>query len=154
MPAPEKIMEATRSGRLGTVGDWMSKRPVTVSGERPVGDVVRLMQSQGIRHVLVLDEGCLAGILSNRDVGRLVVAGAHTLSPAIPVKQVMTENPVIVSPELPLTEAAREMLDRKIGALPVVVDGAPIGILTSSDVLEALLRWAEGERIGTRREEA
>ena len=145
-------MEATRSGRLGTVGDWMSKRPVTVSGERPVGDVVRLMQSQGIRHVLVLDEGCLAGIFSNRDVGRLV-GGVHALSPATPVKQVMTENPVVVSPELGLTEAAREMLDRKIGALPVVVDAAPIGILTSSDVLEALLRWAEGRRVESRSEE-
>ena len=56
----------------------------------------------------------------------------------------MTEGLVTVSPQTPLTVAARELLDRKIGALPVVEGDRPIGILTTSDALEALVAWAEG----------
>ena len=101
------------------------------------------MMAQGIRHMLVMDGDCLVGIVSNRDVRRLLIGGGHLIPPGAPVKRVMTENPITASPELSLIEAAREILDRKIGALPVVEEGRPIGILTKSDVLEALLRWAE-----------
>lgn len=107
--------------------------------------VIRLMRARGIRHVLVMDGERLAGIVSNRDVLRLLLGGERLLSPGAPIAQIMTENPVRVSPEAPLTEAAREMLDRRIGALPVVEGDRPIGILTKSDAFEALLAWAEGD---------
>lgn len=55
----------------------------------------------------------------------------------------MTENPVTVSPSAPLLDAAREILDRKIGALPVTDGGRAVGILTRQDALEALIAWAE-----------
>jgi len=57
----------------------------------------------------------------------------------------MTESPITVSAQTPLTEAARAMLDRKIGALPVTDDLRLVGILTKADALEALLAWAERE---------
>jgi CBS domain-containing protein len=57
----------------------------------------------------------------------------------------MTESPITVSAQTSLTEAARAMLDRKIGALPVTDDLRLVGILTRSDALEALLAWAERE---------
>ncbi len=138
-------MDATPSARLGRVRDWMSRNPVTVSSERSVEQVIRLMRARGIRHVLVMDGERLAGIVSNRDVLRLLLGGERLLSPGAPIAQIMTENPVRVSPEAPLTEAAREMLDRRIGALPVVEGDRPIGILTKSDAFEALLAWAEGD---------
>lgn len=138
-------MPATRSGRLGTVRDWMSRNPVTVSPELSVEQVIRLMLARGIRHALVMDGDRLAGIVSNRDLRRPLIGGEPPLVPGSPVGRVMTECPVTVSPEALLTEAAREMLDRKIGALAVVETDRPIGILTKSDALEALLTWAEGE---------
>jgi CBS domain-containing protein len=128
--------------RIGTVGDWMTPNPTVVSPEAPVGEVARLMRTQNIRHVLVVDDDALIGIASTRDLG------VHVLDPSgdiarSPVARVMTESPVTVSAETPLTEAARAMLDRKIGALPVTDDLQLVGILTRADALEALLAWAE-----------
>lgn len=137
-------MATTPGEKVGTVRDWMSRNPVAVSLEAPLTHVIRLMQARGIRHVLVMDGDRLAGIVSSRDVRRLLVGEAPPLPPHSPVAQVMTESPVAVSPETPLIEAAREMLDRKIGALPVVEGDRLIGILTRSDAFEALLTWAEG----------
>lgn len=134
------------SARAGTVRDWMSRNPVTVSPDLPVKQVIRLMRARGIRHVLVMDGDRLAGIVSDRDVRRLLLDGEPQVFPGSPIGHLMTVCPVTVSPEALLTEAARGMLEMKIGALPVVEDDRPVGILTKSDALEALLEWAKGDR--------
>lgn len=128
---------------LGTVAEWMTREPVTVPEEMPLDQVLRLMRAREIRHVLVMQGDRLTGIFSNRDVRRMLGAGAPPAASGVAVAALMTENPVTVSPRAPLLEAAREILDRKIGALPVTDEGRPIGILTSQDALEALIVWAE-----------
>jgi CBS domain-containing protein len=135
---------------LGQVRDWMSRNPVTVPPDSPVAHVIGLMRVDGIRHVLVVDEGQLVGIVSNRDVRSLLIDGEPHVLPASPISRVMSDSPVTTSPEVPLTEAARAMLERKIGALPVLDRDRPVGILTRSDALEALLAWADSAP--TRRE--
>jgi acetoin utilization protein AcuB len=135
----------TWSERIGTVGDWMTPNPTTVSPETSIGEVAHLMRTQGIRHVLVLDGEILVGIASNRDVRGRSLEQPSDLSARSPIAKVMTEAPITVSVETPLTEAARAMLDRKIGALPVTDDLRLVGILTKADALEALLAWAERE---------
>jgi CBS domain-containing protein len=55
----------------------------------------------------------------------------------------MSEPPLIVAPDTPLTVAARALLDSRIGALPVVEGGRARGIFTTADALEALLAWIE-----------
>ena len=132
----------------GSVGLWMTRDPVRVAVTCPVGRVVRLMEAQRIRHVLVMDGERLAGIVSNRDVRTLLVSDVArpVLSAGSPVSEAMTEAVVTASATTPLTDAAREMLDRKIGALPILEDGRPVGILTKSDALEALLTWTERSR--------
>jgi CBS domain-containing protein len=126
----------------------MTRDPIRVAVTCPVGRVVRLMESQRIRHVLVMDGERLAGIVSNRDVRAPLVADPSRppLSAGSPVSEAMSEVVVTASPSTPLTSAAREMLDQKIGALPVLEDGRPVGILTKSDALEALVAWAERSR--------
>jgi CBS domain-containing protein len=131
---------------LGTVAHWMSREPVAVTEETPVGEALRLMNARRFRHVLVMNAGRLSGIFSNRDLRWLLIGGTHDVSSDVRVGNLMTEHPVTVSPETSLLEAARAILERKIGALPVVEDGRPVGILTSQDALEALLLWAERER--------
>jgi len=131
--------------RIGTVGDWMTRNPVAVSPETPVGEAARLMRTEGIRHVLVIDGEVLVGIASNRDIRGHTLDQPGDVSPRTPIARVMTESPVTVSAQTPLTEAARAMLDRKIGALPVTDDLRLVGILTKADALEALLAWAERE---------
>jgi CBS domain-containing protein len=133
------------SERIGTVGDWMTPNPATVSPETPVGEAARLMRAEGIRHVLVLDGGTLVGIASNRDIRGHTPDQPGDVSARTPIARLMTESPITVSAQTSLTEAARAMLDRKIGALPVTDDLRLVGILTRSDALEALLAWAERE---------
>lgn len=129
--------------RIGTVGDWMTRNPVAVSPRTPVGEAVRLMRTEGIRHVLVVDEEALVGIASNRDLRGPTLDQPGDVSPQTLIARVMTESPVTVSAQTSLIEAARAMLDRKIGALPVTDDLRLVGILTRADALEALLAWAE-----------
>lgn len=114
-----------------------------MSPEIPVCDVARRMRAENIRHVLVLDGETLVGIVSNRDVRGPAREREPAIAPATPIAQVMTEAPIAVWADTPLTEAARAMLDAKIGALPVLEDLRVVGILTKSDALEALLQWAE-----------
>jgi CBS domain-containing protein len=133
------------SERIGTVGEWMTRNPAAVSPDTPVGEVARLMRIQGIRHVLVVEGDILVGIASNRDVRGYALDRPSDISPRTRIAKIMTESPVTVSAQTLLTEAARAMLDRKIGALPVTDDLRLVGILTRADALEALLAWAERE---------
>lgn len=110
-------------------------------------DVMRL---ERIRHLPVLDdEGeTVVGVVSQRDLFRGALAralgyGEHAqqkLLGQLVVKEVMTNDPVTVGPEEPLEQAARTMLDAKIGCLPVVEDGRLVGILTEADFVEAFSR--------------
>jgi len=102
-------------------------------------DVLRL---ERIRHLPVLDdEGVVVGILSQRDLFRSALAralgyGEHAqerLLSQLAVKDVMTTDPTTVTPDTSLTEAARAMIDAKIGSLPVLEGGKLRGILTEAD---------------------
>ncbi len=110
-------------------------------------DVMRL---ERIRHLPVLDDSgeSVVGVVSQRDLFRGALAralgyGEHAqgkLLGQLVVKEVMTNDPVTVGPEEPLDQAARTMLDAKIGCLPVIEDGRLVGILTEADFVEAFSR--------------
>ena len=129
------------------VRDLMT-RPVRTLGRNDKLSVAdALMRTERIRHLPVVDEdGRLVGIVSQRDLffNALVQAlgfGTTThdrMLSTIPVKEVMTENVVTTTPETLVTAAARVMVDRKIGCLPVIEGGALIGILSESDVVSAV----------------
>ena len=120
------------------VRDWMSRKPAAVQADSPIGAAVALMHSAEI----VMEGDRLTGILSSRDLGRL----AGDVSPArlsAPVSRIMTEDPVTVAPEAPVTTAARVLLEMKIGSLPVRDGDEIVGILTLADALESLLWFAQ-----------
>jgi acetoin utilization protein AcuB len=113
----------------------MSRRVVTVSPETTLAEARRLLDEHRIRHLPVLLDGRLAGIVSDRDLRS--AAGANRRQTA--VDEIMTPTPFIVGPDTRVEEAARLMLDRRIGGLPVVEASELIGIVTSDDLLRALL---------------
>jgi acetoin utilization protein AcuB len=121
----------------------MTRNPVSVPPQTPVVQVAGLMRANRIRHVLVVEDDRLVGIVSERDVRGLLVQGQPTISATSPIRQVMSDPPVTVTPEMLLIDASWEMLDRKIGALPVMDGDRAVGILSSADALEALLRWVD-----------
>jgi CBS domain-containing protein len=137
-------MPRDATGPGGSVGDWMSKAPMGIVEDTPIRDAVSLMQGAEVRHLLVLDGPVLTGILSTRDLRRLVTDDPASPLLAGPVRSIMSEGPVSVAPDTPLLTAARLLLEQRIGALPVRQGERIVGIFTVPDALEALLAIAEG----------
>jgi acetoin utilization protein AcuB len=137
-------MSTSSAERYGRVRDWMTRDPATVSDDCSIQTALGRMRGAQIRHLLVLDHDRLVGIVSSRDLGRLALAGSSSGKEHEPVSRIMTENPVTIAPETPVTVAARLLLESRIGALPVRDDTEIVGIFTISDALEALLAMVEG----------
>jgi CBS domain-containing protein len=128
------------------VRDLMTAAPVTVPADMPVLEARQLMQAKRIRHLFVTSpEGKLQGIVTDRDIRLNLPSPATSLSvwelnyllARLTVEQVMSRTLVTTWPEAELTDAARVMLDHKIGALPVLDGGRVVGIVTESDFVRA-----------------
>jgi CBS domain-containing protein len=129
------------------VRDLMTRSVRTLGRNDKLSAADALMRSERIRHLPVIDEnGRLAGIVSQRDLffNALVQAlgfgsaSQDRMLGTIMVKEVMTENVVTTTPETLVTDAARAMVDRKIGCLPIVEGDVLIGILSESDIVSAV----------------
>jgi len=124
------------------VGEWMTESLIAAEAATTCGEARGLLHAHGIRHLPVVDRGRLVGIVSDRDLAR---------APAVvPLGDVMTRRVVTASPEAPVEDAALLLVTHRIGALPVVREGALVGIFTETDALHALvdlLRVRGGARI-------
>lgn len=133
------------------VADWMNKALVVVTPDVPVKEAMRLLQEKRIRHLPVVEKEELVGIITDRDLRSVTPSPATSLSiyeinyllDKLTVREVMTKKVFTVSPEAELEEAARLILERKIGALPVVKDRTLVGIITETDLLRAFLEGRE-----------
>jgi acetoin utilization protein AcuB len=130
-----------------TAGQLMTEAPITIEPGATMLVAAALFEEATIRHLPVVDEGKLVGVLSDRDVLRGHASAEHRDEPAPRrarrVEQAMSTRVLTATPKTPLREAARAMLDERISALPVVDDeGGLVGILTTTDILRALMRDA------------
>lgn len=132
---------------------WMTRRPMTIRPDLPIGEAAALMARKRWRHLLVTDgpAGTLRGIVSLHDLARAFPPDVNPLAaiesaegPARAVSEVMSTRPTTVTPATPIEDAARIMMTRKYGALPVVHGQEVAGILTDSDVLRAFVELAGG----------
>ncbi|MBI3988356.1 MAG: CBS domain-containing protein [candidate division NC10 bacterium] len=129
------------------VAEWMKKDPITIGPETGVWEAARLLRQYRIRHLPVVKKGTLVGIVTDRDIKRILPSPATSLSvyevsyllDRLEVKEVMTKEVMTVGPEVPIEEAAKLMHDRKIGCLPVLEGDALVGIITETDLLAALV---------------
>jgi acetoin utilization protein AcuB len=103
-----------------------------------------IMQAEGLRHLPVIERKRVLGVVTDRDLRQHAAERNDTL-----VETVMTADPVTVSPEATIEEAASLMLVRRIGCLPVVEQGGLVGIITTTDMLRALLDLARLHGNGT-----
>ena len=134
--------------RAKRVEDLMSRDVVTLHRNDKLSVADDLMKQERIRHLAILDESeKLCGIISQRDLfrGALVRAlgfGSHAenrMLERLAIKEAMTEDPLTVAPDATLEEAAQTMIDRKIGALPILQDDKLVGILTEGDFVRLAL---------------
>jgi acetoin utilization protein AcuB len=127
------------------VRELMKPAPITVTEVTRLGDALRLMMQHRIRHLPVVRDGRLCGILSERDIlhYRAVTAFREDWWRA-PVTAAMIASPQTAAPEDSLTEVAGRLAAARIGAMPIVERGTLLGLVTVTDVLEAEVREAMG----------
>lgn len=108
--------------------DVMTKDPVTLGPEATLGEAATLMRQEDCGSIPIVDGGRLVGIVTDRDIViRAVAAGKDARGTK--VSEVMSADPVCISPDTDVDEAAKVMADRQIRRLPVVDDGKLAGIL-------------------------
>jgi CBS domain-containing protein len=118
---------------------------VTVSPDTTVRDLVALLTDKNIGAVLVAtDDTPVAGIVSERDVVRGLAGGVEVLDR--PVRDIMTATVETAKPEQSVHELAKVMTMRRIRHVPVVVDGAVVGIVSIGDVVKSRIGELEFER--------
>ncbi|MEI9941903.1 MAG: CBS domain-containing protein [Pseudomonadota bacterium] len=131
------------------VSDVMTRDVATVDRNEKLTVADDVMRLGRIRHLPVIDEdGALVGIVSQRDLFhsgllRALGYGSHAKDQAmglLVLKEAMKTEVVTVTPAAPLTEAAKIMLEQKIGCLVVVEGKKIVGILTESDFVKLALR--------------
>jgi CBS domain-containing protein len=130
-----------------TVADWMTPDVVAVSPDATLWLAVATMRRRAIRHLCVVDaQGRLVGILSDRDVTRVLPGALRNRPQCRPLLQVaqvrhlMTTAPVVTVPDAALWGADIQMTNLGIGALPVVdpISGKLVGMFTRADYKMAL----------------
>ena len=129
------------------VSDWMIVEPKTVTPDTPVLEAEWIMQEGGFRHLPVVRDERLVGIVSDRDLRGVTAPSATTLSryelnylvSRTSVERVMNAPVHTVAPDDRIEDAALKMVEHKISALPVIDGTRLIGILTITDLLHALV---------------
>ncbi len=133
------------------VRELMTGGLITVRPDTPVFDARQTMLKERIRHLLVTENRRLLGIVTDRDIRLNLPSQATSLSvwevnyllARLTVDKVMTTSVIIIGPDQEARDAARLMLEHKIGALPVLDGDHLIGIITETDVLRAFARRPE-----------
>jgi acetoin utilization protein AcuB len=133
------------------VKDLMSRQVVTIGASDSCLEAVARMHQARVRHLPVVNnEELLVGIVTDRDLRHhlfsphvykeLGVMSMDVLLKAVPVAEIMSTDVITVAPEDDLVDAARYMLEEKVGSLPVVEGGRAVGIITETDLLRQICR--------------
>lgn len=109
------------------VKEVMTKNPYHVSATDTVEKAIQLMETVGIRHLLVVDRGILVGIISDNDFPKFV-------KPQLSVYNVMTTNPISIQSNETVEMAKKIMLSNEISSLPVLENKNIVGIVTMFDL--------------------
>jgi len=140
---PEGVPAWTRHLK---VADAMTASPVTLGPEDSLMQAVEVMRKSGIRRLPIVVADTLVGILAQGDLNRAQPSAISNsqeefarVMDTTPVSRIMIQNPITISEETSLEDAARTLHTMKFGALPVTRDGRLVGIVTDSDLLRCLI---------------
>jgi CBS domain-containing protein len=126
-------MRNTRNRRVPLVCDYMTTMPHTIGADQPLRAARDMMSQHGIRHLPVLNDGRLVGLISQRDT-RL----ADTTESDLAVAQFMSDDVYAVEGTTSLADAARYCATRKCGSVVVTSHERVVGIVTMVDMCDAL----------------
>ena len=132
-----------------SVQQLMTRDPVTVEMDDTVATVREIFDHVRFHHLLVVERGRLCGVVSDRDLFKALSPYLGTPAESSKdaatlhrrVHQIMSRHPVVIGPHATVFEAVDLIVERGVSCLPVVdPEGAPLGIVTWRDVLQALRR--------------
>lgn len=130
------------------VKDRMTPNPVTITPDVPFPEAFRIIHERNFRHLPVVDDkGKLIGVVAQADLLHASPSSASSLSiyemnyllANLSIRELMSSPPVTVPEDAPLEEAAKVMVEKKIGCLPVMRDGDLVGVITETDIFEAFV---------------
>jgi acetoin utilization protein AcuB len=124
----------------------MTADPETMEASQSLLDAVLLLKRKDVRHIPILENGLLAGVLTDRDIARCAPSMLLPLPPQeynrvfeeTPIGKVMTHSPITIAPDASLAEAVGLVSRNHLGCLPVVEGTKLVGIITVNDMLRAL----------------
>lgn len=134
-----------------TLRDLMKRQVTTITPEDALHVAEGIMSLGELRHLPVVSGGALVGILTHRDILQAPVTffgfatDPRAVLRALTVRDVMTTQVVSIEADATVSEAAQKLLKHKVGCLPVLERGALVGIVTTSDLLGAIVAAEEGE---------
>lgn len=135
------------------VSDYMTPNPLTVEPEDTLLHALETMRLRGVRRLPVAVGGTLVGLVTEGDLKRAEPSmltdseeDFNRVMEGTPVSRIMIQNPVTVTADTPLLDAAEILYSTKYGALPVVAGGRVVGILTDNDMVHALVDVLRGEK--------
>jgi acetoin utilization protein AcuB len=141
------------------VRDRMTPNPITITPDTSFPEAFHILREKGIRHLPVADKkGKLVGVIAQTDLLHASPSKATSLSifeltyllANLHVRQVMSSPPITVSEDDPLEEAARLMVEKKIGCLPVMREGNLAGLITETDIFETFVEILGGQEASLR----
>jgi len=129
------------------VRDRMTTEVITVGLADPIRKAWELVEENQLRRFPVVEGDKLVGIITDRDIRNATASSVvltekkyhDFLLDTVKVESVMTPDPATVTPDTPLDEAARMILELKVGGLPVIEQGKLVGIITETDLIKTLV---------------
>jgi acetoin utilization protein AcuB len=127
--------------RAVTAAQLMVAPVLTLGPDATLAEAWDIVRRHGFRHVPIVDAGgALIGMLSDRDLLRHALEPRTSDAAATRVRQIMATRVLTARPEAGIRQVARILFEERIGAMPIVDEqGTPVGIVTRSDVLRAVL---------------
>jgi CBS domain-containing protein len=116
------------------ITDWMTRDPICISPNETLANAKELMDTGRFRRLPVIENGKLVGIITERDLRQ-----HWGYLDSTKVDASMTPDPIMINSQVSAQDVARLMLRHKIGGVPVVENGKLVGIVSTSDLLRALL---------------
>jgi sulfide:quinone oxidoreductase len=136
----ESAVDALGESGVSRVGEIMTADPLVVAPEDTLGEVAERMRERDVGSALVAEHGRLIGILTSRDMLRVLAGRVH--SSEARVRQWMTADPIAVSATTTLEAAVILMTEHHVNHLPIVEGERPVGVVVMRDVVRASAPFA------------
>lgn len=133
------------------VRNWMTPKPITISAKSSLPEAYWRMIDNKVRRLPVVENKKVVGIITIEDLRRadppkgfgLDLVKISNMLSKMPISIIMSKDPLTISPDKTLLEAAQLMLDHEISTLPVIEENQLVGIITESDIFRAFVKLEE-----------